>query len=66
MHNGGITGCGSNCEADRDAHDRTLPRTGQGFHLFERLLRLRLWGGSFLRLLSQGDSDCKKKDQQGR
>ncbi len=40
MQNCGATGCGANCEVDRDAHNRTLPRTRQGFHFLERLLRV--------------------------
>ncbi len=41
MQNCGTAGCDANCDVDRDAHNRTLPRTCQGFHLVEHLPRVR-------------------------
>src|SRR5215212_5593403 len=45
MQNRRTTGCEANCDVDRLAHNRTLPRTSQGFHFLERLLRVRWRGG---------------------
>ena len=40
MKNCGTTGGEANCDVDRNAHNRTLPRTRQGFHFLERLFRV--------------------------
>src|SRR5437773_5150115 len=39
MQNCSTTGGNSNCDVDRNAPNRTLPRTRQGFHFLERFLR---------------------------
>src|ERR1700754_3210443 len=38
MQNCSTTGCDANGDVDRNAHNRALPRTSQGFHFFKRLL----------------------------
>src|SRR5215212_7506808 len=45
VQNRSTTGCEANCDVERLARNRTLPRTSQGFHFLERLLRLRWHGG---------------------
>src|SRR5829696_7868266 len=49
VQNRSTTGCEANCEVERLARNRTLPRTRQGLHFLKCLLRVR-WRGRVSRV----------------